>query len=73
MDAELINYMASLMPTASIQCAECSKGISISVAIIREEKFFCRQECADRNCAVLVRISAKSKPVPGCESWGDQL
>jgi len=55
MDADLIEYLAEIVPGATLECAGCPAVREVGVMIEREGKLYHSQECADRSCAVLDR------------------
>lgn len=70
MDADLIIYLASLMPDVQgITCAGCPGEVKASAMVERDGKIFCSERCADMHFALMPRISPARVPVPGCEFW----
>lgn len=66
MDAALIQYMAELMPAAAgIQCSGCPGEVSASDMVIRNDRVFCSEICADMHFAPMPRISPKGAEVEG--------
>lgn len=66
MDDELIKYLASIVPGAKVECAGCGVEREAAKAVIRESKFYCKDECADRALALY------RKPEPkrvDCDGW----
>jgi hypothetical protein len=55
MEAELFKYLAQLMPDAETNCAGCGELVEISAAVMRQEKFYCSETCADRSLALLIK------------------
>lgn len=58
MNAELLNYLAELMPAAPVDCAGCTRQVSASKAIVKEGKFFHSAECAEIHLAPIVKPKA---------------
>ena len=56
MDAETIKYLTSLMPDVrGITCAGCPGEVKASAMVIREDKVFCSEMCADKKLARMIR------------------
>lgn len=67
MDAETIEYLISLMPDAPLTCDGCLIEFAASRRVERNKKTFCSEDCADRNCAVMVKPTKSS--VPLIDGW----
>lgn len=64
--AELIEYLTKIVPAATVQCAGCGVTREAVKAVIREDKFYCSDGCADRSCAVV----RKQQPARvDCDGW----
>lgn len=65
MDAELFNYLATVMPAARVECAGCPREIEAAKVIIRDEQSFCSVECAEKKLALLIRPQPKGFRLEG--------
>lgn len=64
-DAELLEYLAQVMPAALIGCAGCGAERVRARGVIRSDQFFCSETCADRNLAVLIKAQPKGVEIDG--------
>jgi hypothetical protein len=53
MDSDLFIYLAAAMPAAKVECEGCGGEAQADRAVIRLEKTFCSDACADRSTALL--------------------
>jgi len=64
---DLIEYLAQIIPSATVECAGCGVMREVDAAIVRDDKFYCKEECADRANAVL------RKAQPPCVKAGGYM
>ncbi len=57
---ELLEYLTQIVPAATIDCDGCGAKREASKAVIRESKFYCKEECADRANALYRKPQPKS-------------
>lgn len=63
---DLLDYLISLMPDALIDCDGCTRQVKAGEAIKREGKYFHSEQCADVECAVLIKPQPKTQQ---CDGW----
>lgn len=59
MDADLIEYLAKLMPDAKVDCAGCPAEIALTKGFEKDSKVYCSRECWMRFTAVIVKPSPR--------------
>jgi hypothetical protein len=64
-NAELIEYLVQVVPGAKVECAGCGVERDVSQAVVRDERFYCEEECADRANAVLRKQQPRKVEVDG--------
>lgn len=62
---ELIEYVASIVPGAKVECAGCPVERLVSQCVVRNEKFYHSEECADRANAVVKKPQPKGVRLNG--------
>lgn len=61
----IIEYLISLMPQATVACDECGIEREAVDCVIRSEKTFCSERCADRNLAQMIKPQPKGVELDG--------
>lgn len=62
----LTDYLAQLMPGIEAECeGNCIRVVPISQMVAREGRKFCSAQCADRECAPMIKPQPKGQKVDG--------
>jgi hypothetical protein len=62
---ELIEYLKQIVPNAQVECAGCGGKTEAARAVEHGDKWYCDQECADKDNAILIRPEPKDVRVDG--------
>lgn len=65
MDSELFDYLTRIVPDAEETCAGCGKVVEVRNAVLRSEKLYCSEECADRSLALLIKLQPPGFKIDG--------
>ena len=63
--SELIEYLAQIVPDATVECAGCGVNREAGAAVMRDDKWYCSEQCADRSLAPLRKPQPKAVIVDG--------
>ena len=65
MNDEMMAYLMEIVPAAKVECAGCGVKKDAVATVIRANKFYCSDECADRDNAILLKAQPKGVKI-GC-------
>lgn len=62
---DLIEYLATIVPGATVDCAGCPVKREVGAMVKREGKFYCSERCADIANAVVRKAQPKGVKING--------